>query len=184
MINITMKPVGRSHKRRPTGLAYVSLILLQNTFAKNLFEQIRHALGGLDGRDHEKIGIHIGKIDLISGVVDELRQKYSLGPAVALAERVQGVGDTIEINDLIYELMMRQTFEIVADLESFKNQTGLTFNVFGRGELRAFLADVHGADFACPFIQVREEKAMNCLVVVEVKSLCLRSVQPFRISCG
>ena len=71
-----------------------------------MFEKICHTLGGLDGRYHQKVCIHISKIDLISGVADKLRQKYTLGPAVALPERVQGVGNAIEINDLLYEFVM------------------------------------------------------------------------------
>ena len=126
--------------------------LQQNAFGENIPEKICHTLSGLNGRYHQKVCVHISKIDLISSVSDELRQKYTLGPAIALPERVHGVGDAIEINDLLYELIMGQTFEIVAVPEPFKNQTCLTFNVFGRGELSAFLADVHAADFACPFI--------------------------------
>ena len=160
------------------------VILQQNAFSKNLFKKIRHALGGLDGRYHQKVGIHISEINFISGVEDELRQKHALGPAVALPERVQGIGDAIEIDDFLYELVVGQTFEIVADPEPFKNQSGLTFDVFGGGELRAFLADIYGADFSCPIIQVREEKTVNSLVVVEVKCRCLRIVEPLRISCG
>lgn len=37
---------------------------------------------------------------------------------------------------------------------------------------------------ARPFIQVREEKTVNSLVMVKVKSRCMRSVQPFGISYG
>jgi len=90
-----------------------------------MFEKICHTLGGLDGRYHQKVCIHVGKINFISGVADELRQKHTLGPAVALSERVQGVGDAIEIGDLIYKLIMGQIFEIVAVSEAFKNQTCL-----------------------------------------------------------
>ena len=148
-----------------------------------MFEKICHTLGGLDGRYHQKVCIHVGKINFISGVADELRQKHALGPAVALSERVQGIGDAIEINDFLYELVMGQILEIVAAPQPFKNQLRLTFDVFSRGKLGSLLADVHGADFASPFIQVREEKTVNGFVVVKVKGCCLRSVQPFRISC-
>ena len=90
-----------------------------------MLEKIRHALGGLDGSYHQKVGIHISEIDLISGVAYELRQKHALGSTIALPERVQGVGDAIEIGDLIYKLIMGQIFEIVAVSEAFKNQTCL-----------------------------------------------------------
>ena len=98
-----------------------------------MFEKICHTLGGLDGRYHQKVCIHVGKINFISGVADELRQKHTLGPAVALSERVQGIGDAIEINDFLYELVMGQILEIVAAPQPFKNQLRLTFDVFSRG---------------------------------------------------
>lgn len=75
--------------------------LRQDAFCKNIFQQIRHTLGRLNGCCHQKIGIHISKIDLISGVADELRQEYALGSAISLSERVQSVGDAIEINDFL-----------------------------------------------------------------------------------
>ena len=115
-----------------------------------MFEKICHTLGGQDGRYHQKVGIHISEIDLISGVAYELRQKHTLGPAVALSERVQSIGDAIEINDFLYELVMGQILEIVAAPQPFKNQLRLTFDVFSRGKLGSLLADVHGADFAQP----------------------------------
>ena len=60
--------------------------LQQNAFGKNSLEKICHALGGLDGRYHQKVCIHISKIDFISSVADELRQKHTLGPAVTFTK--------------------------------------------------------------------------------------------------
>lgn len=114
-------------------------VLRQDAFCENIFQQIRDTLGRLNGCYHQKIGIHISKIDLISGVADELRQECALGSAISLSERVQGVGGAIEINDFLYELVMGQTFEIIAGPEPPKNQGSLTFNAFGRGELSPFL---------------------------------------------
>lgn len=48
----------------------------------------------------------------------------------------------------------------------------------------SLFADVHSTNFACPFIQIREEKIVNGLVVVEVKCRCLWCAQLFRIPCG
>lgn len=35
-------------------------------------QQIRHALGGLDGGDHEEVGVHVGEVYVVSGVADKL----------------------------------------------------------------------------------------------------------------
>ena len=144
-------------------------VLRQDAFCENIFQQIRDTLGRLNGCYHQKVGIHISKIDLISGVADELRQECALGSAISLPEGVQSVGGAIEINDFLYELVVRQTFEIIAGPKPSKNQGSLMFNDFGRGELSPFFANVHSTNFACPFIQVREEKTVNGLVVVEVE---------------
>ena len=53
-------------------------VLRQDAFCENIFQQIRDTLGRLNGCYHQKVGIHISKIDLISGVVDELRQECAL----------------------------------------------------------------------------------------------------------
>ena len=159
-------------------------VLRQDAFCENIFQQIRDTLGRPNGCYHQKIGIHISKIDLISGVADELRQECALGSAISLPEGVQSVGGAIEINDFLYELVVGQTFEIIAGPKPSKNQGSLMFNDFGRGELSPFFANVHSTNFACPFIQVREEKTVNGLVVVEVECGRPWCVQPFRIPCG
>ena len=97
-------------------------VLRQDAFCENIFQQIRDTLGRLNGCYHQKVGIHISKIDLISGVADELRQECALGSAISLPEGMQSVGGAIEINDFLYELVVRQTFEIIAGPKPSKNQ--------------------------------------------------------------
>ena len=159
-------------------------VLRQDAFCENIFQQIRDTLGRLNGCYHQKVGIHISKIDLISGVADELRQECALGSAISLPEGMQSVGGAIEINDFLYELVMGQTIEIIAGPKSPKNQGSLMFNTFSRGKMSPFFADVHSTNFACPFIQVREDETVNGLVVVEVECGGLWCAQPFRIPCG
>ena len=94
---------------------YVGLSFLQqNAFGKNPFK---------------KICIRISKIDLISGITDKLCQKYTSNPAIAILERMRGVGDATESSNLLREFIMGQTFEIAAGPKPFKNQPGLTFTV-------------------------------------------------------
>ena len=64
---------------------------------KNLFQQVRHALGGLDGGKHEQIAVHIGEIQLIPGGSDQLGQEHPLGSAVALLEGVKLIGGAVEV---------------------------------------------------------------------------------------
>ena len=59
-------------------------------FVKNLLQQVRHTLGGLDGCYHQQFRIHIGKADVIASVTDELRQEGTLRSSVSLTERVGG----------------------------------------------------------------------------------------------
>ena len=120
-----------------------------------MFEKVCYALGGLDGRYHQKVRIHISKIDFIPGIADELCQEHPLRSAVSFSKRMQSIGNAIKINNLLHELVMAQPLEIVAVSKAFKNQLGLTFNALGRSKLRTFFANIHRADFARPFIQIR-----------------------------
>ena len=153
-----------------------------DTFLKNLLQHICHTLSRLDGCYHQQFRIHIGKADVITGVADELRQEGTLGSAVALTERVEGVGDAIEVYNFLNELTVGQSLEIVALFETLENQLCLVLDIFGRRELGTFLTDVHSADFTGPVIQVREKKSVNGFIVFEVKYSGLRRTQPFSIS--
>ena len=82
------------------------LFQLYNTFTNYLLQQIRYSLRRLNRGNHQEFGIHIGKVDAVSSVADQLRQEGSLGSAVAFPEGVQFVGHTIEIYELIYEFIV------------------------------------------------------------------------------
>ena len=53
-------------EQRHGAVPYAAVISsLMDCVRKNLFQQVRHALGGLDGGKHEQIAVHIGEIQLI-----------------------------------------------------------------------------------------------------------------------
>lgn len=147
-------------------------------------QQIRHALGGLDGGDHEEVGVHVGEVYVVSGVADELGQESSLGSAVTLSKRVQGVGSAVEVHYFFNKLVMGQVLGVVALSEPMKDALRLVLNVFRGAELRALFADVHRADLAGPVIKVREKKVVDGLIMGKVKCFCFWGNQPFRISGG
>ena len=149
---------------------------------KNLLQQIRHTLGRLYCCNHQQFRVHISEADVITGVANKLRQKGTLGSAVALAERVEGISNAIEVYDFLNELAVGQSLKIVTLFETLENQRCLMLDIFGRRELGAFLVDVYGADFAGPVIQIREKKAVNGFIVFEIKCGRLRCIQPFSIS--
>ena len=71
-----------------------------------------HALRRPDGGDHQLVGVDAGKIQLIPGVLCELRQKDALCPPVALAERVKLVGADVKINEGVYKIGCESCHEI------------------------------------------------------------------------
>lgn len=107
--------------------------------------------------------------------------RCSPGSAGAFPEWVQLVGHTIEIYDLLYEFIMEQTFEIVAILQSPKNEFSLILNVFRKGKPCSLLIDTHCADLADPVVKIREEKAINDSVMFKVNAICFRLIQPFHM---
>ena len=86
----------------------------------------------------------------ISCVADQLCQECTLGSAVAFPERVQFVGHTVEIHDLIYEFIVRQALEVVALFQALKNQFSLSLNVCRKGKPCSLLADIHRPNLTGP----------------------------------
>ena len=94
----------------------------------------------------------IGEVDVITCVADQPRQESSFGSTGALPKRMQLVGHAIEVYELLYEFIVRQSFEIIAVFEALEDQLSPTFNVFRKGKLRSFLADIHCADLPGPIV--------------------------------
>ena len=139
------------------------LLKLYYAFTKYLFQQICYALCRLNRGDHQKLSIHVGKVDVVSSVADQLCQEGTLGSAVAFPERMQLIGHTIEVYDFLHEFIVRQTFEIIAIFQTLKNQLRLTLNILRKRKPCSFLADIHRPNLTSPVVQIREEKMVNAL---------------------
>lgn len=141
-------------------LPWLLLVYLSwyDTLTKYLFQQVGYTMRCLYGCDHQQIGVHVSKVDIISGITHKLRQKQTLRPAIAFAERMKCIGDAIKICDFLSKFIARQTFEIVTLLEPLKNQFGLMLNICSRCKLCSFLADINGADLAAQSYKSENKK--------------------------
>lgn len=147
-----------------------------NCLAKRLTKQVCYALCSLDGSDHQQVSIYLRPVEVMPCITDELREERPLGASVSLAEWMQVVSGAVEVGDFLHECIVGQAFEIILLLQPVKNQFSLGFNLLGRTEIRALLAEVHRAGLSRPIVQVREKKLMDCLVMGEVKNAFQRAL--------
>ena len=124
----------------------------RKTVRENAGQESCYALCRLDSRDHQQLCIHICKVELVSGITDQLCQKYSLCSAVTFAEGMEHIGSAIKVYQLSNKFVSGQSFEIITGMESFEDHHSLIFNVFSRYELSAFLADINSTHLASPIV--------------------------------
>ena len=78
---------------------------MADRFTENVFEQVFHTACGLNRRDHQFIRIDLGKINIVSGVANELSEERPLRSAIPLAEWLKHIENAIEIYNVFHELV-------------------------------------------------------------------------------
>ena len=122
-----------------------------------------------DGGDHQLVGVDAGKIQLIPGVLCELRQKDALCPPVALAERVKLVGADVKINEGVYKIVEGKALEEILLGQPPENSRADAWDLICGAELRTLFGDVDAAGYTGPFVEVAEKMAVDGLVMLKVE---------------
>ena len=69
---------------------------------------ISHTMCRLDSGEHKQVTVHVGKIQLIPGRLEQLSEKYALGSTVSLPEGMEFIGRAVEVGKFFYQLFSLQ----------------------------------------------------------------------------
>src|ERR1019366_7190483 len=112
-----------------------------------------------------------------------MAHKFALCPAVAFAERVQGVQFAEIIRRAAAERGGVESGKVLFLRKMLEDRRGGAANVGVMGEQVAALADVDGTQLSSPFVHVAKQVAVNGLQVGEIEPAFKRRLRKFVRTC-